>query len=316
MTSAFEIEAAIDRLSSELDNLMIQSKHHSGNFEDEIKLVKNQLDSVWSSYCTHLDAHQVLMLARHPQRPQGLDYIQACFDDFEMLQGDRHSGDCSALISGIATLNNKSVMVFAQQKGRTTEERLKHNFGMVKPKGYRKAKRLMALAERYAMPVITFLDSPGADAGVDAEMANQSEAIATNMLLMSELRVPIVSVVIGEAMSGGAMALGVADHVCMLEYAVYSVISPEGCASILWRSADYAKQAAEAMCITSESLLEKRLIDAVIPEPLGGAQRDYPLTTSRVKKHIIKVLDALSSCEVEHLLAQRYRKWMLSDLVE
>ena len=222
--------------------------------------------------------------------------------------------ECEAIVGGIATLKGRSVMVIGQQKGRNLEDNLRVNFAMPKPAGYRKVKRLMLLAERYQMPVITLLDSPGADAHVDAELANQSEAIASNMVLMSELKTPIISVVIGEAMSGGAMAMGVADCIAMLEYSVFSVISPEGCAAILWRDAVHAKQAANAMGITADKLADFKLIDEVIKEPLGGAHRDNDLCFKRVKKFLVSTISELDALDMDDLLSKRYRKWMLPSL--
>ena len=280
----------------------------------QVAQLRGAIEVALSDIFSKLEPWQKLALARHPKRPHGLDYIHACFDDFDLLAGDRMSGECEAIVGGIATLDQQSVMVIAQQKGRNLEENLRVNFAMPKPCGYRKVKRLLTLAERYGMPVVTLLDSPGADAHVAAELANQSEAIASNMLLMSELKTPILSVVIGEAMSGGAMAMGVCDHISMLEYSVFSVISPEGCAAILWRDAVYAKQAANAMGITAEKLLELKLIDAIISEPLGGAHRAPKLCFTRVRHAISANLSKLNTLELDDLLSRRYHKWMLPSL--
>ncbi len=314
MEDLLDFEIPVAALEAELKTL--NSAVLNGTESDAVKILRKKIDQALEQTFSNLEPWQKLALARHPKRPHGLDFVHACFDDFDALSGDRYSGECHAIVGGVATLNDKSVMVIAQQKGRNTDENLRVNFGMPKPCGYRKVKRLMQLAQKYAMPVVTFLDSPGADAGVDAELANQSEAIASNMLMMSELRVPIISVVIGEAMSGGAMAMGVADYLFMLEYAVFSVISPEGCAAILWRDAALSKQAANIMGITADALYEKQLIDEIIAEPAGGAHRDYDKCFLQVRNAITPIIDRLYNMDIDDLLSKRYHKWMLPSLAE
>jgi acetyl-CoA carboxylase carboxyl transferase subunit alpha len=249
-------------------------------------------------------------LARHPQRPYTLDYIERLFSDFDELHGDRAYADDPAIVGGIARLNNKPVMVIGQQKGRDTKEKVIRNFGMPRPEGYRKALRLMEMAERFRMPIVTFIDTPGAYPGVGAEERGQSEAIARNLLVMSKLRTPIVCTVIGEGGSGGALAIGVGDRVNMLQYGTYSVISPEGCASILWKSAEKASDAAEALGITSERLKELGLIDRIIAEPLGGAHRDIDEVANNVKIALAEDLDVLGRLDMDELMAQRYQRLM------
>ncbi len=307
---ALDFELPVAQLEAKLASI---AQPKGGDCDQALELqaaIKATLTDIFSQ----LEPWQKLALARHPKRPHSIDYINACFEDFDLLAGDRMAHECEAIVGGIATLKGRSVMVIGQQKGRNLEDNLRVNFAMPKPAGYRKVKRLMLLAERYQMPVITLLDSPGADAHVDAELANQSEAIASNMVVMSELKTPIISVVIGEAMSGGAMAMGVADRIAMLEYSVFSVISPEGCAAILWRDAVHAKQAANAMGITADKLADLKLIDEVIKEPLGGAHRDYDLCFKRVKKFLVSTINGLDALDMDDLLSKRYRKWMLPSL--
>jgi acetyl-CoA carboxylase carboxyl transferase subunit alpha len=248
---------------------------------------------------------EIAQLARHPQRPYTLDYIEGCFDGFQELHGDRMYADDHALIGGLARLEGQPVMVMGHQKGRDTKARVFRNYGMTRPEGYRKALRLMRLAERFGLPVVTFIDTPGAYPGVGAEERGQSEAIARNLLEMSRLRTPVVSLVIGEGGSGGALAIGVSDRLLMLQYAIYSVISPEGCASILWKSAEKAEVAAEAMGITADRLLKLGLIDEVIAEPLGGAHRDSPAMMEAVKNALLQALADLQPLAPDELLEQR-----------
>ncbi|MGL5036193.1 MAG: acetyl-CoA carboxylase carboxyl transferase subunit alpha, partial [Aeromonas sp.] len=255
-----------------------------------------------------LGAWQISQMARHPQRPYTLDYIEHIFTDFDELAGDRAYADDKAIVGGIARFDGEPVMVIGQQKGRETKEKIKRNFGMPRPEGYRKALRLMQMAERFNMPIITFIDTPGAYPGVGAEERGQSEAIAHNLKVMAGLTVPVVCTVIGEGGSGGALAIGVGDRVNMLQYSTYSVISPEGCASILWKSADKAPVAADAMGITAPRLKELKLIDHVIEEPLGGAHRDVALMAKSLKTRIKQDLDALRPLDTEQLLEQRYQR--------
>lgn len=249
-------------------------------------------------------------MARHPQRPYTLDYIEHLFTEFEELHGDRHFADDAALVGGIARFNGKPVMVIGHQKGREVREKVRRNFGMPRPEGYRKACRLMEMAERFKMPIFTFIDTPGAYPGIDAEERGQSEAIAWNLRVMSRLKTPIISTVIGEGGSGGALAIGVCDRLNMLQYSTYAVISPEGCASILWKTSDKAPEAAEAMGITAERLQGLKIVDHVISEPLGGAHRDVPKVVETMRETLAEQLDELLTLDTEELLARRYEKLM------
>lgn len=260
------------------------------------------------SIFSNLSPWQIAQLARHPQRPYTLNYLDSFITDFEELHGDRSFADDPALIGGIGRLDGRSIMVIGHQKGRTTKEKLDRNFGMPRPEGYRKALRLMRLAEKFRLPILTFIDTPGAYPGVGAEERGQSEAIARNLYVMARLPVPIICSVIGEGGSGGALAIGVGDRVLMLEYSTYSVISPEGCASILWRSADKAPEAAAAMGITSRRLKELNLIDRIVDEPLGGAHRDVKETISRLKAALLEELADLDAVEPENLVEMRYKR--------
>jgi acetyl-CoA carboxylase carboxyl transferase subunit alpha len=251
----------------------------------------------------------VAQLARHPQRPYTLDYIPLLFTDFDELHGDRMYADDCAIVGGPARLAGRPVMLIGQQKGRDTKERVRRNYGMPKPEGYRKALRLMKLAERFGLPIVTLIDTPGAYPGVGSEERNQSEAIARNLFEMARLRVPVVSCVIGEGGSGGALAIGVCDRLLMLQYAVYSVISPEGCASILWKSADKRELAAEAMGITAVRLQREKLVDEVVEEPLGGAHRDPLLMAERLRSALVKAVEDLAERPVATLLAERARRF-------
>ena len=251
---------------------------------------------------------QISQLARHPLRPYTLDYIPSLFTSFEELHGDRMFGDDPAIISGIAKIDEFDFMFIGHQKGRDAKEKVKRNFGMPKPEGYRKALRIMKLAEKFNLPIITFIDTPGAYPGIDAESRNQSQAIAENLYVMSNLKVPIISVIIGEGGSGGALAIGVCDKLGMLQNSIYSVISPEGCASILWKDAKKAELAADALCITASKLLEFKLIDTIIPEPSGGAHRDYGAMTSSLKMNLLSMLTDLVSMDIEELLLKRKQK--------
>jgi acetyl-CoA carboxylase carboxyl transferase subunit alpha len=249
-------------------------------------------------------------VARHPLRPHTSDYIEAIFTDFDELHGDRHYSKGSAIIGGLARLNDKPVMVIGQQKGRNTKENLERNFGMSNPEEYRRALRLMRLAEKFKIPIITFIDTAGAFPGVEAEEHNQSEAIARNLKVMSQLKVPIICAVIGEGGSGGALALGVGDYIIMLQYSVYSVISPEGCASILWRNQEKVEEAAKQLNLTADRLIKLKLIDQVIPEPLGGAHRDLPTTAASLRKVLEERLKGLAVKSTDDMLKDRYEKIM------
>jgi len=249
-------------------------------------------------------------VARHPRRPYTLDYISRLFTDFDELHGDRHFGDDRAIVGGTARLNGRPVVVIGQEKGRAVKDKVLRNFGMPKPEGYRKALRLMSMAERFKMPVITLIDTPGAYPGIDSEERGISEAIAQNLAVMSRLATPIICVVIGEGSSGGALGIGVGDHLAMLQYATYFVISPEGCANIIWKSTANAPEAAAAMGVTSKVLQELGIVDATIPEPMGGAHRNVDLMAERIQAHLIKELDRLEQSPVEEMLERRYERLM------
>jgi acetyl-CoA carboxylase carboxyl transferase subunit alpha len=256
----------------------------------------------------NLSDWQISQLARHPLRPYTLDYIPDLFSSFTELHGDRMFGDDAALVCGIGKIDKHTFMFIGHQKGRNSKEKVKRNFGMPKPEGYRKALRIMKLAEKFGLPVITFIDTPGAYPGIDAESRNQSQAIAENLYVMSNLKVPVISIIIGEGGSGGALAIGIADKLGMLENSIYSVISPEGCASILWKDAKKAEQAADALCITAPKLIKFNLVDMIIPEPLGGAHRDYSAMTSSLKMNLISMLEELADTDIGEILYKRKEK--------
>ena len=251
---------------------------------------------------------QISQLARHPLRPYTLDYIPNLFSSFTELHGDRMFGDDAALICGIAKIDEHNFMFIGHQKGRDAKEKVKRNFGMPKPEGYRKALRVMKLAEKFGLPVVTFIDTPGAYPGIDAESRNQSQAIAENLYIMSNLKVPVISIIIGEGGSGGALAIGISDKLGMLENSIYSVISPEGCASILWKDSKKAEQAADALCITAPKLVKFNLVDLIIPEPLGGAHRDHSAMTSSLKMNLISMLEDLKNTDIDEILYKRKEK--------
>lgn len=298
-----ELQAKIE----ELRNVVVDSDINIG---EEIGRLEVKSKTLTKSIFSSLSSWQISQLARHPQRPYPLDYIEKIFTDFDELHGDRHYGDDAAIVGGIARMNNRPVMVIGHQKGRDTKEKVRRNFGMPRPEGYRKALRLMEMAERFKLPLLTFIDTPGAYPGIGAEERGQSEAIARNLLIMSNLRTPIVCTVVGEGGSGGALAIGVGDMLLMLEYSTYSVISPEGCASILWKSADKAAEAAEAMGITSSKLKELGLVDRVIKEPLGGAHRDVDAMAKSIRLELQIALDQLCGLDMNRLVEERNRKIM------
>ena len=295
-----ELEAKINQLNN--------SPEKTAKSDQAIIKLKKDYESLTTKIFSNLSDWQISQLARHPLRPYTLDYIPNIFASFNELHGDRMFGDDPAIISGIATIEKYNFVFIGHQKGRDAKEKVKRNFGMPKPEGYRKALRIMKLAEKFNLPIITFIDTPGAYPGIDAESRNQSQAIAENLFVMSNLNVPIVSIIIGEGGSGGALAIGVCDKLGMLENSIYSVISPEGCASILWKDAKKAEQAAEALCITASKLLEFKLIDIIIPEPLGGAHRDYSAMSSSLKMNIINLLDDVSNKKIKDLIAERKEK--------
>ena len=301
-------EQPIAELEARIDELKFVGDDSEVNVSEEIERLRRRSESLTRNIFSNLSAWQIAQLARHPQRPYTLDYIARCFTDFQELHGDRMYADDASIIACIARLQGQPVVVIGHQKGRDTRERVMRNYGMARPEGYRKALRLMRLAEKFRLPVITLIDTAGAYPGVGAEERGQSEAIARNLLAMAGLRAPIVSLVTGEGGSGGALAIGVADRVLMLQYSIYSVISPEGCASILWRSADKAEAAAEAMGITAERLLKLGLVDEVIAEPLGGAHRDPQATGEAVKNALLQALAELQPLPLDELIAARRKK--------
>ena len=304
-----DFEQPIAELEAKIDELRSVESEQDVNVSDEIAVLKKRSDDLTQSIFSSLTSWQISQISRHPKRPYTRDYIERIFVDFEELHGERYFGDDPAIICGIGRLGKQSVVIIGHQKGRDTKERIMRNYGMPKPEGYRKALRVMQLAERFNMPILTFIDTPGAYPGIEAEERGQSEAIAKNLLVMSELQTPIISTVIGEGGSGGALAIGVADHLLMLEYSTYSVISPEGCASILWKSADKAKEAAQSMGIDARKLKELGLIDRIIDEPLGGAHRDFDETARRVKQTIIEELEQLCVRPVSQVVNQRQEKF-------
>ncbi|GLX64460.1 acetyl-CoA carboxylase carboxyl transferase subunit alpha [Proteus sp. DFP240708] len=308
-----DFEQPIAELEAKIDSLTAVSQHDEKidiNIDEEVSRLREKSLELTRKIFSDLGAWQVAQLARHPLRPYTLDYIHRIFTDFQELAGDRAYADDKAIVGGIARLDGRPVMVIGHQKGRETKEKIRRNFGMPAPEGYRKALRLMEMAQRFNLPIITFIDTPGAYPGVGAEERGQSEAIARNLREMSRFGVPIICTVIGEGGSGGALAIGVGDKVNMLQYSTYSVISPEGCASILWKSADKAPLAAEAMGITANRLKELKLIDTVIPEPLGGAHRHYDEIAASLKAQIKADLDELDAFESEELTNRRYQRLM------
>ena len=280
----------------------------SPSLNNEILNLEKENKSLTKKIYSKLDTWQIVQVARHPNRPHTSDYIKRIFDDFDELHGDRQFGDDASIIGGIGLLENIPVMVIGHEKGRDTDEKVKRNFGMTNPEGYRKAKRLMNLAEQFSLPVVTFVDTAGAYPGVEGEERCQSEAIATNLATMSELKTPILVIVSGEGGSGGALAISVGDHLSMLEYSIYSVASPEACASIIWRSSEKAPDAAEAMKVSSSELKKINIVDEIIQEPLGGAHRDYDLMSENIKGSLIRNLSILNKLSIEDLLERRYKR--------
>lgn len=305
-----DFEQPIAELDQKIAELRRMTTTPELNINEEVARLEKKSRELTKSIFENLSAHNVVQLARHPLRPYTQDYIDRIFTNFQPLQGDRHISKAGEIVGGLARFDGAPVMVMGHQKGRTTKEKLENNFGMASPEGFRKALRLMKMAEKFNLPVFTFLDTPGAYPGITAEEHNQSEAIARNLLEMSELKTPIIVTVIGEGASGGALGLGVGDRILMLQYAYYSVISPEGCASILWKSADKAPEAAEALNLTADRLHALGLIDEVVPEPLGGAHRDHERMADRLKDRLRNELKALVSLPVDELLENRYNKWM------
>ena len=305
MSNSLDFEQPIVDLEAKIDELRRVDVDGALDLHREIERLETKSRKLTREIFTSLDAWQITQLARHPQRPHTLDYISRIFSNFQELSGDRMYRDDPAVVGGLARIGGKGVMVIGHQKGRDTKEKVRRNFGMPSPEGYRKAHRLMRMAEKFGLPVVTLIDTPGAYPGIGAEERGQSEAIAQSIAMMAGLNVPIVSVVIGEGGSGGALAIGVCDRLVMLQFATYSVISPEGCASILWKSADKAQTAASAMKITSESLKQNELVDIVVKEPLGGAHRDPDQTAERLGVVIQEQLQVLDCLPTEELLRQR-----------
>ena len=298
-----ELAMKIEELKSVVDDSEISSS-------DEIDRLKAKSHKLTQSIYNGLSPWDIVRVARHPLRPYTMDYIPLIFDEFDELHGDRHFGDDKAIVGGVARLNGRPVMVIGQEKGRAVKDKVYRNFGMPKPEGYRKALRLMEMAERFNMPVVTLIDTPGAYPGIDSEERGISEAIAQNLAVMSRLKTPIVCVVIGEGSSGGALGIGVGDHLAMLQYSTYFVISPEGCANIIWKSSEFAPQAAEAMGVTSSTLQELGIVDNTIMEPLGGAHRNVDEMAERIRTHVSAQLETLCAVDTQTLVESRYQRLM------
>ena len=305
-----DFEQPIAELEAKIEELRLVGHDNELNIQEEIERLRSKCVALTESIFSSLTPWQISQLSRHPQRPYLLDYTRRLFDEFHELHGDRAFADDRAIVGGLARIDGRPVMVIGHQKGRDTKEKILRNFGMPRPEGYRKALRLMEMAERFGMPILTFIDTPGAYPGVGAEERGQSEAIARNLREMSRLRTPILSTVVGEGGSGGALAIGVGDWLGMLQFSTYSVISPEGCASILWKSADKAQLAAEAMAITSDKLLEQGLVDQIIKEPPGGAHRNPDATAKSLKEALLARLDELEKVDMDTLIATRYQRLM------
>lgn len=305
-----DFEQPIADLEAKIEELRLVGNDSDLNLSDEISRLQEKSTKLTEQIFSNLSSWQVSQLSRHPMRPYTLDYLNLLFDDFDELHGDRHFADDAAIVGGMARLDGRPVMVIGHQKGRDVKEKVRRNFGMPRPEGYRKALRLMEMAERFKMPILTFIDTPGAYPGIDAEERGQSEAIAFNLAVMSRLKTPIIATVIGEGGSGGALAIGVCDELMMLQYATYSVISPEGCASILWKSAGKAPDAAEAMGLTASRLKELSLVDSIVPEPLGGAHRNPEQMVQNLKATLISKLNELDQYAEQDLLERRYQRLM------
>ena len=305
-----DFEQPIAELEVKIEELQLVGTDADVNLSEEIRTLREKSAKLTEKIYSNLSAWDTVKVARHPRRPYTLDYISRVFTDFDELHGDRHFGDDRAIVGGTARLCGRPVMVIGQEKGRAVKDKVLRNFGMPKPEGYRKALRLMQLAERFQMPVITLIDTPGAYPGIDSEERGISEAIAQNLAAMSRLATPIVCVVIGEGSSGGALGIGVGDHLAMLQYATYFVISPEGCANIIWKSTAHAPDAAAAMGVTSKVLQELGIVDATIPEPMGGAHRNVEQMAERVQAHLVKQLERLERIPLEDMLEQRYQRLM------
>ena len=300
-----DFEQPIGEVEAKIDELKFVGDDSELNISEEISRLRRKSDALTQSIFSKLSAWQIAQLARHPHRPYMLDYVRLCFTDFQELHGDRMYADDQSLVGGIGRLEGQPVVIIGHQKGRDTKERVRRNYGMARPEGYRKALRLMKMAEKFHLPVISLIDTPGAYPGMGAEERGQSEAIARNLIVMAELKTPVIATVIGEGGSGGALAIGVADRLLMLQYGIYSVISPEGCASILWKSPEKAEAAAEALGITAERLRKLGLVDEVIPEPLGGAHRDIQAIADSVKNALLNALSEVQALSSDQLIEQR-----------
>ena len=304
-----DFEQPVAELEAKIEELIRVNRDSEVELSTEITRLQSKSRKLTESIFSSLSPWQVTQLARHPQRPYTLDYLERIFVDFHELHGDRMFGDDHAIVAGIGHIGDRRVAVLGHQKGRDTRAKVYRNFGMPKPEGYRKAQRIMQLAERFALPLITFIDTPGAYPGVGAEQRGQSEAIARSLYTMADLRVPIISIVIGEGGSGGALAIGMCDRLLMLQYAVYSVISPEGCASILWKSAERATDAAESMGMTTPRLKALGLVDEVVVEPLGGAHRDFDATATAIRQALLDALTRFDAVDPDELVRLRYRRF-------
>jgi acetyl-CoA carboxylase carboxyl transferase subunit alpha len=305
-----DFEQPIAELEAKIRELRLVGTDNELNISEEIQNLQGKSTKLTEKIYANLSSWQISQVARHPLRPYTLDFLRHIFTDFDELHGDRLFADDLAIIGGLARIEDRPVMVIGHQKGRGTKEKVRHNFGMPRPEGYRKARRLVKLAEQYQLPVLSFIDTPGAYPGMDSEERGINEAIAENMAMMSRVRTPLIATVTGEANSGGAIAIGVADQLNMLQYSTYTVITPEGCATILWKSADHAAAAAEAMGVTSERLVELGIVDQTIAEPLGGAHRDVAATAANIKAALIEQLDKLQAMDLDELVARRYQRLM------
>ena len=303
-----EFEQPIAELEAKIEELKFVGDDSEVNISDEVSRLKGKSETLTKNIFSKLSAWQIAQVARHPMRPYTSDYLEQIAPDFQELHGDRMYADDPAIIGGIGRVDGRPIMFIGHQKGRDTKERVRRNYGMPKPEGYRKAQRLMRMAEKFELPIVTFIDTPGAYPGLGAEERGQSEAIAYSLYLMARLRTPIISIVIGEGGSGGALAIGVGDRLLMLSYSVYSVISPEGCATILWKSAEKAEDAADAMKITAESLNNFGLVDDVLQEPLGAAHRDPKSMAEIIRNAILKNLEDLDKLDADQLIADRQRR--------
>ena len=305
-----DFEQPIAELEAKIRELRLVGTDNDLNISEEIQNLQDKSTKLTEKIYANLSSWQISQVARHPLRPYTLDFIEHIFTDFDELHGDRLFADDLAIVGGLARLDGRPVMVIGHQKGRGTKEKVRHNFGMPRPEGYRKARRLIRLAEQYRLPVLSFIDTPGAYPGMDSEERGINEAIAENMAMMSRVRTPLIATVTGEANSGGAIAIGIADQLNMLQYSTYTVITPEGCATILWKSADHAAAAAEAMGVTSERLVELRIVDQTIPEPLGGSHRDVAATSANIKDALLQQLDRLQAMDLDELISRRHERLM------